>query len=256
MDRLVLFCHGYKGFKDWGAWEQVADFFVQRGCIFVKFNFSHNGTTPENPLEFGDLEAFAQNNLSTEMDDLGFVLSQLEHMQLDGFDLSAAEWTVVGHSRGGAIATLRAAEDPRIQRLATWASVSDYEDRFLLGNAMVKWKEDGVYYVKNGRTGQDMPHNYQYYQDFVANRDRLDIKQACKALACPHLIIHGALDEAVHMTEAMRLNKWSRGSRLEIIPEAGHTFGGRHPWQGERLPAQLAHVCQLTTDFVYKKRPT
>ena len=256
MERVVLFCHGYKGFKDWGAWEQVARFFTGRGCIFVKFNFSHNGVTADHPTDFVDLEAFAQNNLSTELDDLGCMLTALESLTLDGFAVSKADLTVVGHSRGGAIATLRAVEDDRIQRLVTWASVSDYEDRFLLGNAMVKWKEDGVYYIKNGRTGQDMPHYYQYYEDFKANRDRLDIKQACLGITCPHLIVHGARDEAVHLTEAMRLHKWSRGSRLEIVADASHTFGAKHPWGLATLPEDLREVCQLTTNFVYEKRPT
>ncbi|RZV60365.1 MAG: alpha/beta hydrolase, partial [Flavobacteriaceae bacterium] len=42
---LVIFCHGYKGFKDWGAWDLVANAFMEAGCFFVKFNFSHNGGT-------------------------------------------------------------------------------------------------------------------------------------------------------------------------------------------------------------------
>ena len=36
---LVIFCHGYKGYKDWGAWNLVADEFVKKGFSFVKFNF-------------------------------------------------------------------------------------------------------------------------------------------------------------------------------------------------------------------------
>ena len=53
---LVIFCHGYKGFKDWGAWELVAKEFSKNNCFFVKFNFSHNGGTMENPIDFTDLD--------------------------------------------------------------------------------------------------------------------------------------------------------------------------------------------------------
>ena len=49
---LVIFCHGYKGFKDWGAWNLVAETFAKSECFFVKFNFSHNGGTAENPIDF------------------------------------------------------------------------------------------------------------------------------------------------------------------------------------------------------------
>ena len=40
---LVIFCHGYKGFKDWGPWHLVAKAFAEAGFFFLKFNFSHNG---------------------------------------------------------------------------------------------------------------------------------------------------------------------------------------------------------------------
>ena len=57
---LVIFCHGYKGFKDWGAWNLVAEAFMKANVFFVKFNFSHNGGTVEQPIDFPDLEAFAE----------------------------------------------------------------------------------------------------------------------------------------------------------------------------------------------------
>ena len=53
---IVIFCHGYKGFKDWGAWNLMAETFVKAGFFFIKFNFSHNGGTIEQPIDFPDLE--------------------------------------------------------------------------------------------------------------------------------------------------------------------------------------------------------
>ncbi|MGZ5283277.1 MAG: alpha/beta hydrolase family protein, partial [Bacteroidia bacterium] len=49
---VIIFVHGFKGFKDWGAFNEIAEWYARQGFIFVKFNFSHNGTTPENPTEF------------------------------------------------------------------------------------------------------------------------------------------------------------------------------------------------------------
>ena len=28
---VIIFCHGYKGYKDWGAWNQVAKRFSDKG---------------------------------------------------------------------------------------------------------------------------------------------------------------------------------------------------------------------------------
>ena len=63
---VVIFCHGYKGFKDWGAWDLMAKAFAEAGFFFVKFNFSHNGGTAEQPIDFPDLEAFGNNNYTKE----------------------------------------------------------------------------------------------------------------------------------------------------------------------------------------------
>ena len=59
---ITVFAHGFKGFKDWGVWPLAAEIFAVKGQPFFKFNFSHNGTTPENLQDFADLEAFGANN--------------------------------------------------------------------------------------------------------------------------------------------------------------------------------------------------
>ena len=30
---LIIFCHGYKGFKDWGAWNLLAEAFATSGTL-------------------------------------------------------------------------------------------------------------------------------------------------------------------------------------------------------------------------------
>ena len=71
---VIIFCHGFKGFKDWGHFNQLAEEFLKHDVVFVKFNFSYNGTTIEQPTDFADLEAFGDNNFSIELDDLGLVI--------------------------------------------------------------------------------------------------------------------------------------------------------------------------------------
>ena len=75
---LIIFVHGYKGYKDWGAWELMGEKFANAGFYFVKFNFSHNGTTIENPHDFADLEAFGENNYSKELDDLEIIINHFK----------------------------------------------------------------------------------------------------------------------------------------------------------------------------------
>ncbi|MDZ7849053.1 MAG: hypothetical protein U5L96_21325 [Owenweeksia sp.] len=67
---ILVYAHGINGFKDWGGTDLMAQKFADRGYAFFKFNFSHNGTTPEKPEEFADLEAFGQDNYSLRQNDL------------------------------------------------------------------------------------------------------------------------------------------------------------------------------------------
>ncbi|GAB3819185.1 hypothetical protein GCM10028895_17270 [Pontibacter rugosus] len=74
---VVLFAHGFKGFKDWGHFNLLAKYFAERGFVFLKFNFAYNGTTVEDHSDMHDMEAFGQNNFSMELDDMQALIDLL-----------------------------------------------------------------------------------------------------------------------------------------------------------------------------------
>lgn len=237
---LVLFCHGYKGYKDWGAWNVMAKYLAEKGKCVVKFNFSHNGGTVEEPIDFPDLEAFAENTYTKELDDLGDVINWLfdeKNKHVIWFDLE--QLTLMGHSRGGGITILKASEDKRVSKLVTLAAVSDFESRFPEGEELEKWRKEGVRYVLNGRTKQQMPHNFSFYEDFQTNKERLNILKAEAKLDMPHFIYHGDLDEAVNVQAAFDLKQVNPKADLRVIQGASHTFGTYHPYDKNELPSEL-----------------
>ena len=248
---LVIFCHGYKGFKDWGAWDLVAEAFMKANLFYVKFNFSHNGGTVEQPIDFPDLNAFAENNYSKELEDLdamiSFLISKKNEFsnQIDANDIS-----VIGHSRGGGISILKTKEDQRIKKLITWASVSSFGKRTSTTGDLEQWKKDGVKYVLNGRTKQKMPHNFQFYLDFKANEQRLNIENAEKNINVPHLIIHAKEDPSVLYQEALNLHQWNPKSELFTIENSNHVFDAKHPWTERKMPSNLEKVVNKTVDFI------
>ena len=62
----------------------MAEEFAKAGYFFVKFNFSHNGTTINDPDNFGDLEAFGNNNYTKELSDYQTVIGYFEnHPKVD-----------------------------------------------------------------------------------------------------------------------------------------------------------------------------
>jgi len=250
---VVIFCHGYKGFKDWGAWHLVAEAFAEVGFFFLKFNFSHNGGTVQQPIDFPDLEAFAQNNYSKEVNDLQHVITFLKSSTEHQNEIDHTNINLIGHSRGGGIVLITAEEDPDISRVITWAGVSDYKIRFNEGSdSFLRWKKTGRMYVENGRTKQQMPHDWQFYEDFVANEERLTIKRAVSELTKPYLVVHGSNDPTVPIAEAKRLKSWNEKARLKIIDGADHVFGAKHPWDLKMLPEQLKEVVRASINFLKK----
>ncbi|MBT8195124.1 MAG: alpha/beta hydrolase, partial [Bacteroidia bacterium] len=161
---LVVFCHGFKGFKDWGSFNYIAKCFANAEMHFLKFNFSGNGTTPNDLLNFADVDAFGNNNFSKELEDLDCVLNWVESDFEKTAGCSFSSITLMGHSRGGGIAILKAAKDSRIKKLITWAAVADFE-KMLGSYDNEQWKQDGVVYIRNARTNQNMPLHYQLYTD-------------------------------------------------------------------------------------------
>ena len=248
---LLVFCHGYKGFKDWGAWNIMAKKLADNGIGIVKFNFSFNGGTVEEPIDFPDLEAFSQNNYSKELDDLNAVLDWIEKSNSIGSSIERSNITVMGHSRGGGIAALAAASDGRINKLITLAGVSDFEARFNIGSEEFEtWKKEGVKYVLNVRTKQQMPHLFQFYEDFETNSDRLNIHKAVRSLHIPHLIIHGDADTSVLVDEAHNMKKWNPEAELFIVEGADHVFGVTHPWDQDILSDGMIAVVNRIIEFL------
>lgn len=249
---VVVFCHGYKGFKDWGAWNLMAETIAKAGFCFIKFNFSHNGGTIDNPIDFPDLEAFGKNNYTQELDDLNDVLDWTQSYFKNNKNVDSNSINLIGHSRGGGIAIIKASEDSRVSKLITLASISDFGKRTATIGDLEEWKRNGVKYVVNGRTKQQMPHYYQFYEDFKANENRLHIKSAVEKLTIPYLIVHGDSDTSISLNEAKELYEWSSNSELTIIPEADHVFNVRHPWGQSKLSKELASVVEEILLFFNK----
>jgi|SRR5690554_3431895 len=247
---LVIFCHGYKGFKDWGAWHLVAEAFANAGFCFLKFNFSHNGGTVEQPIDFPDLNAFAENNFSHELDDIDRVITAIKNGN-ENLTQKISDISIIGHSRGGGIALIKAEDDNRIHKVVTWASVSDFKPRFQENTEnFEKWKETGVTYVENSRTKQQLPHHFQFYEDYKANENLFSIKRAVQHLSVPLLIIHGEEDQTVPIKEAQAIHSWNGDSNLQIIKNGDHVFGSQHPWNPSEMPEDLKKVVALTIDFL------
>lgn len=235
----VVVIHGFKGFRGWGFFPHTCGVLARDGHAVVSVDFSRNGVV-EGSDAFDDLEAFARNTFTRELDEIHRVLREVRDGGLGPGTVERVG--LLGHSRGGGSAVLAAAEDAGIGALVTWAAVASF-DRWTADDKR-KWRSEGRLYVSNARTGQEMPLDVGLLEDFEANRARLDIVGAAGRLKAPWLIVHGDEDEAVPVHEARRLAEAAPGADLEVVPGGGHTFGAVHPL--EAVPPHLERVLERT----------
>ena len=222
----VVGMHGFKGFKDWGFWPPLADRLARAGLTVVTFNTSGSGVDASGEPTLP--ERFSRNTYSAELADLAAVVDALH----DGTLGVPAPPSVglMGHSRGGGMAVLHAARDPRITALVTWAGIAQV-DRW--GDELKRaWRRQGSINVTNARTGQVIPLSTDILDDVEQHRDQLDILAAAARITVPWLIIHGTGDESVPDSDARALAHAAPHARLLLLEGASHTFGARHPWAG------------------------
>ena len=254
---VVVFVHGFKGFKDWGHFPLLANYFAGRGFVFVKLNLSHNGVVIGGTGDLEDLEAFGRNNFSIELDDIGLVIDALftpGATPVPAAEMDLSRLFLVGHSRGGGLVLLKAAEDPRVRALATWAGIADIDQRWPQA-VLDEWQRTGVLHVPNARTGQQLPLHFQIVEDYVANRPRLDIPHNVRRkLRQPLLLVHGDQDETVPLAAAHALHRLKPDAELLVVPDATHMFGGAHPWPQNTLPEPTHYIAERTADFFLRQK--
>jgi dienelactone hydrolase len=243
---VVIFCHGFKGFKDWGPFPEWGRHLARAGFVSVHMNFSYNGVHRDAPTEFTEPDKFADNTFTRELDDLQAVLDAVEEERLPHAPADPSRIGLMGHSRGGGTVVLQTARDDRVDALVTWSSVATFVDRFS-DEQIEDWETRGYTEIRNSRTGQILRLNKVLYDDTMAHRDALDVPGAAARIEVPWLVVHARDDESVDFEAAETLSGATEGAeRFEA--EGGHTFGGAHPFDGT-VPESLETVWSRTTQF-------
>ena len=244
----LIFVHGFKGFKDWGFWAYIGNYFADNGYFVITFNFSHNGIG-ENLTVFTELDKFAANTLSLEYEELNEIINAY----LNNFfgRRSSSSIGLIGHSRGGGISLLTSATRNEIGAVSLWASVSNF-DRYS-NRQKEEWRKNRIFEVLNTRTNQMMKLNISLLEDLEKNKNGLlNLEYAANNLNKPLLILHGEQDLAVPIEEAEQIYDWSNKEKTEFqrVSATGHTFDVAHPFEGSN--PKLDFVLKKTLKFFNK----
>ena len=245
---VILFIHGFKGFKDWGAFPDACEELVRSGFAVVAFNMSLSGVG-KSLTEFDEPELFRRETLTQDLEDVGSVIEAIKTKLIssDKVSLDTDRIGLVGHSRGGHTAVAAAAEYAEIQCLVTWSAVADYNARWS-DQMKSDWEKGGTTEIVNSRTGQILQLDKVVYDDAISNADRLMAIKRVQELYIPSLFIAAKEDEAVSYQDSEQLFRKSPSEDKEIrlIAGTGHTFGISHPFEEKDYPEPFAEVIDLT----------
>ena len=223
--------HGFKGFRNWGFWPYIAVGLASRGIACVRFDMTHNGVGA-NGLEFDEEQLFELNTFQREEEDLGCVLGALRAAELPAHEtLDTSRLGLLGHSRGGGLAVVRAAEDKAVRATASLAAVASLA-RFP-DPVMERGRDSGFIPIVNTRTGQILRFGRDAIAEIDARPELHDLAQSYAArIQTPYLVCHGTADTGVSPDDGRALAAAAPSARLELFEGADHVLDCRHPWQG------------------------
>lgn len=243
---VLLFCHGFKGFKDWGSFPYAADEIAKRGIAVIRFNFSCNGVG-ESETDFDELDKFAVNTYARELADLTALVSWLVEERLpQAADLDKDRLYICGHSKGGGDAILFGAGHPLVKGIVSWNGIADVN---LFDEALRKEiAEHGIGHIMNARTGQRMPISRAVIEDVDQNQQDYDLLDKVAKMEQPLLLVQGDQDFARLVKGAQQLHQAAANSSLYWIRGGDHTWNTKHPFAG--TSPQLEEAIEITARFV------
>lgn len=197
---LVVIGHGVTANKDrvWAV--TLAEQLAAAGFASLRFSYSGNGASDG---EFGE------STVTKEVEDLGSVLDAIGERPV----------VYVGHSMGGAVGVLRAANDPRIRRLVSLAG--------MVHTAQFAKRKFGDLVP-----GEDLmwgKPECPLSRGFMDDMERVGtVVTLATRIEVPWLLVHGTADDVVPYSESSEIQE-AAGTNAELVrvEQADHLFTGQ-----------------------------
>jgi putative redox protein len=220
-ERGIVLGHCFTCTRHTSILRRIAKDLSNAGFIALRFDFSGNGQSQ------GEFTESTYSKQVSEMQTAADVIAS-----------HGAAWIgMAGHSMGGSISFLTAAQDENVKAVCTIGSrltglkVTGFLNRT---QKEILEKTGEVTFTSRGRF-------LKITDEFFTDADRFDLPQLLQSFDKPLLMVHGDQDEIIPVGEAYKAREMSNGSaRLEVISGADHMFSREEDRQA---------VSQLVVDW-------
>ncbi|MFC5713841.1 alpha/beta hydrolase [Thalassorhabdus alkalitolerans] len=229
----IVLVHGFVGSKvgEHRMFVKAARKFTDEGFTVFRFDFSGCG---DSEGDYGEI------TLTRKIREVKGALDYVSNLPfVDEMDI-----TVIGHSLGGAVSSLTAAEDERVSRLILWSPVADpYKDI-----VSIVGKEAEIIAEKEGAYDYD---GFYLKPPFFQSLTSFDPLKAVKRFEKNVLLIHAEEDEDVPKENtakyASALQERQKGTvEWFYIAGADHTFSS-YCFEKELFETSLIWMQQKAT---------
>ncbi|MFG0253333.1 MAG: alpha/beta hydrolase [Phycisphaerales bacterium JB038] len=253
---VILFGHGFKGYKDYGFIPVLGDRLAQAGCLVHRFNFSHSGMG-EGIETFEHPKLFEEDTWNKQVEDLTILLRAVRHGDLPDTptDLPIV---LLGHSRGGVSCLLTAGRMFRDGAEPTPAAVctmSTPHEACSLGSGDQKaLLAEGRLRSPSARTGQDLYVGQAWLREQIEQPEEHHVVELCGYITAPVLAVHGKLDPTVPYHSADRIAGACPDGASALIDGADHVYNTKNPAAVAAAPSpELATLIEQVREFINEK---
>lgn len=218
---LVILGHGVTSNKDRPWLIALAEGLAEAGIPSLRVTFAGNGGSEGRYEEATPLK---------EADDLGSVIDAVKAA-------GVARVAYAGHSMGGAVGVLRAADDPRIDALVSLAGMLHVR----------AFMEQQFGHLAFGDPMLDKP-DCPWSETMAGTAARIgSLTDQASRIHVPWLLVHGDADELVPLQDSLDARTAAGGRpELVILPGIDHRFTGAIPQMVQAVVPWVAR--QLTPD--------
>ncbi|MBI1805151.1 MAG: prolyl oligopeptidase family serine peptidase [Ignavibacteriae bacterium] len=246
---VVIICHSFMAFKDWGFFPYAAEKLAEAGFVSIVFNFSHNGVI-DHGNRITDLTKFEQNTFHLELSDLGSVLDAVSRGEIGAHWIDVERVALLGHSRGGGISIVKTASDERVRALVTWSAISTF-DRWT-DHQKARWRSLGYLPLAKDSTTSPLCLGLKLLDDYEQHASELSIVDAARSISIPWLLLHGKADVTVQPHEAETLYRASNNATtdLMLLDSVGHLYNAASPNEDHYRSFNI--ILHRTTDWLHR----